>query len=45
MDPQSLNATDVTDWAFAPPLRNLLARKLGDQSSELGEADPVTPLV
>ena len=38
-------ATMEDYWAFAPPLRNLLARKLGESSPDSGDTDPLIPLV
>ena len=36
-------ATMEEYWAFAPPLRNILAKKLGGKPPESGGTDPVTP--
>jgi hypothetical protein len=38
-------ATMEDYWAFAPPLRNLLARKLGGGSSEPAGTDSIIPYV
>ena len=38
-------ATMEDYWAFAPPLRNLVAKRLGGESAESGETDPGIPLV
>ena len=38
-------ATMEDYWAFAPPLRTLLARKLGEESPDSGDGGPVIPLV
>jgi hypothetical protein len=38
-------ATMEEYWAFAPPLRNLLAKKLGGGSSEPGHEEDQLPLV
>lgn len=38
-------ATMEEYWAFAPPLRNLLAKRLGGNSSVSGEGEPLLPLV
>lgn len=38
-------ATMEEYWAFAPSLRNLLAKKLGDSPTEEGGDGPVLPLI
>lgn len=38
-------ATMEEYWAFAPPLRNLLAKRLGGDSSMTGDREPLIPLV
>ena len=38
-------ATMEDYWAFAPPLRNILARKLGGEPPQPGEGEPELPLV
>jgi hypothetical protein len=38
-------ATMEDYWAFAPPLRNILARKLGGEPQQSGEREPGLPLV
>jgi hypothetical protein len=38
-------ATMEDYWAFAPPLRNLLARKLGEESSDTGDSNLEIPFV
>ena len=38
-------ATMEDYWAFAPPLRDLLAKKLGERSPDSRGTDPVIPLV
>ena len=38
-------ATMEDYWAFAPPLRNLIAKKIGREPSGPGDTDPGPPLV
>jgi hypothetical protein len=38
-------ATMEEYWAFAPSLRTLLARKLGDEPSGAGPSDPSPPII
>jgi len=38
-------ATMEDYWAFAPPLRNLLARRLGEESSETSDSNLEIPFV